>query len=163
MALTATYELIRAAMLVAFPMLQTGIGQRALDAQSSYPRMVWVPMRDAYAAPTRDRAQQRSLRTCETTCEVHLWGESIADVEGMRERLLTVLQAIAPGAWDATGGEWTQPGATTAGEQLAMLVTLRFSQHELPEPTTVTLTAAAPDTTGSADPDGNLDVGETTP
>ena len=88
--------------------------------------MVWVPVRDAYTAPTRDRALQRSLRTCDTVCEVHLWGETIADVEGMRERLLTVLQAIAPGAWDST------------------------------------ITAVAPDTTGSATSDGNLDVGETT-
>lgn len=162
MALTATYDLIAAAMLAAFPALQTGLGQRALDASGSYPRMVWVPLRDAYAAPTRDRAQQRSLRTCETVCSVHLWGEDIADVEGMRERLLTVLQALAPGAWDATAGEWTLPGTTTAGEQLAMLVSLRFSQHELPAPTTVTITAAAPDTTGSADSDGNLDAGEPT-
>lgn len=162
MALTATFELIRAAMVEAFPSLQTGLGQRDLDALSAYPRMVWVPQRDAYTPPTRDRALQRSLRTCETTCEVHLWGETIADVEGMRERLLTVLQAIAPGAWDATAGEWTQPGATTAGEQLVMLVVLRFSQHELPAPTTVTITAVAPDTTGSADPDGQLQTGETT-
>lgn len=162
MALTATYDLIAAAMLIAFPTLQTGLGQRELDAAGSYPRMVWVPARDAYSAPTRDRAQQRSLRTCETVCSVHLWGETIAAVEDMRERLITVLQAIAPGAWDVSAGEWTQPGTTTAGEQLAMLVSLRFSQHELPAPTTVTITAVAPDTTGAVDPDGNLDVGEPT-
>lgn len=162
MALTATYELIRTAMVEAFPTLQTGLGQRDLDEHSVYPRMVWVPTRDAYTAPTRDRAQQRSLRTCDTVCEVHLWGEEIADVEGMRERLFTVLQAIAPGAWDSTAGEWTQPGTTTAGEKLVMLVSLKFSQHELPAPTTVTITAVAPDTTGSAPSDGNLDVGEPT-
>ncbi len=161
MALTATYELIRAAMVEAFPTLQTGLGQRDLDEHAAYPRMVWVPARDAYAAPTRDRAQQRSLRTCDTVCEVHLWGEEIADVEGMRERLFTVLQAIAPGAWDSTAGEWTQPGTTTAGEKLVMLVSLKFSQHELPAPTTVTIATVAPDTTGAADPDGQLQVGET--
>jgi hypothetical protein len=45
MALTATYELIRAAMVAAFPTLQTGLGQRDLDEHSAYPRMVWVPTR----------------------------------------------------------------------------------------------------------------------
>lgn len=161
MALSATFDTIAAAMVAAFPGLQSGLGQRELDKQGSYPRMVWVPMRDAYAAPTRDRPQQRSIRSCATMCAVHLWGETITAVEGMRERLLTVLQAVAPGAWDATAGEWTQPGTTTAGEQLVMLVTLQFSQHELPAPTTVTITAAEPDTTGAADPDGQLQTGET--
>jgi len=162
MALTATFNTIAAAMLAAFPTLQTGLGQRALDAAGSYPRMVWVPTRDTFTAPTRDRALQRSLRTCETSVVVFLWGEDIAAVEDLRERLLTELQAAAPGAWDVSTGEWAGPGVTTAGEQLALTIALKFSQHELPAPTTVTITAVAPDTTASADPDGNLDAGETT-
>lgn len=162
MALTSAYDTIAAAMLAAFPTLQTGLGQRALDAAGSYPRMVWVPTRDTLTAPTRDRALQRSLRTCETSVVVFLWGETIAAVEDMRERLLTELQAAAPGAWDVSTGEWAGPGVTTAGEQLALTIALRFSQHELPAPTTVTITAVAPDTTGAAPADGNLDAGETT-
>lgn len=124
------------------------------------PRVVWRPQSDAFSAP-RKGSTPRSIRGVRMTFAVEVWGETVAQVETLREAIIRGLHAVVAGSWDATGGQWAAPGMVDAGELYTLACWVEGQQHDSPV-TTETLTDAAI-TPPAAPVPGELDSGDTTP
>lgn len=125
------------------------------------PRLVWRPQADAFGPARKATAPvPRSLATVRMTFAVEIWGESVAQVETLREAVLRGLHATAPGSWQALGGVWAEPGMVDAGELYTLTCAVSGQQHDA-TPATETLTDAALTPPASSDA-GELDSGDTT-
>lgn len=126
------------------------------------PRLVWRPQADAFGPARKATARvPRSLATVRMTFAVEIWGESVAQVETLREAVLRGLHATVPGSWQALGGAWAEPGMVDAGELYTLTCAVSGQQHDSPV-TTSTLTDAAI-TPPTAPVPGEIDSGDTTP
>ena len=94
-------------------------------------RVVWRPQSDAFSAP-RKGSTPRSIRSVRMVFAVEIWGETVAQVETLREAILRGLHAVVAGSWDATGGQWAAPGMVDAGELYTLACWFEGQQHDSP-------------------------------
>jgi hypothetical protein len=124
------------------------------------PRVLWRPEVDAFV-PARKGSIPRSITGIRMTFAVEIWGETVAQVETLREALLRGLHAVAAGSWSATSGQWAPVGMVDAGELYRLSCWVEGQQHDTPV-AVATLTDAAI-TPPTAPVPGELDSGDTTP
>lgn len=137
------------------------LSTRELAKLSDTPRVIWVPVSDAFGPARRSDPDVRSLATAQSSVRVVVWADTVGDVETIREQLISATHHATAGSYALAGGEWGErQGATTKGELYVLALAFHIPQRELPLPTTVNINAVAPDTYGSSPTDGNLDVGE---
>lgn len=142
--------------------LTHALSTRESAEHASPPRVLWVPSRDTFGPGRKTSATDTHVASCDAAVVIEVWGADVEAVEDLREQLLSAIYTEGHGAFTISGGQWVaEPGAVSLGEKYFLAVSFKFPQRLRPTPTTVTIAAVAPDTTGSATDDGNLDVGET--
>lgn len=158
--LEALVTAVMPAVVAAVPTAQHAFTTRD-PGHSAPPRLVWRPVSDAFGPPRRQTtAPPRPVASIRMTLSVEIWGESIAQVETLREAVLRGLHATIPGGWQAQGGTWAAEGIASLGELYTLVVAVEGQQHDA-TPTTAVLTDASI-TPPAAPLPGQLDSGDTT-
>jgi len=149
-------------VVAAYTSLVWEVSTRALPRNDSPPRVTWVPTSDTFGPPRKVGANGtvRHLFTCNASVRIHIWGESVSQVEALREAILASLHLSAAGSMSIGSGMWdAEQGQTNLGESYVFTVTFQVPQREAAA-STVRLTAATPDNTTTTAGDGSLDHGE---
>jgi len=120
---------INAALLVAMPTLQFGIGGRYLHLHNAPPRIVWVPIGGSWAPPVQLGKTYRSIRTRQPGFDVHCWGVSYDQAESLLHNLVLACYKSASTSFAVSGERWLQPGTVewlTQGEVVVLPVTFKI-------------------------------------
>lgn len=151
--------MVRVALEV--PGVQTGVGAREIPFHGAPPRVVWLPTNETHGAPRKvgPSPSTRNLVGIGLTFEAHCWGTTFTQAALLRSAVLRALHAECVGSWTPGGAVWAQPGQLDQGELCVVRGTLLIPVPETASPA-VTITAVAPDPTGSVAGDGYLDTAE---
>lgn len=100
------------------------LGRHYLAQHDRPPRFVLYPVSERFASPERPQPQPgRVLWTREVGMELHLWGESYAQVEELLSEVTTALQASLGTALRIESATWEPEG----WDQLGTVLVLSFS------------------------------------
>jgi hypothetical protein len=142
--------------------VEHSIGAEKLLEHSAPPRVVWVPTKDRYDGPIQQSRTVRSLFTCHSGYDVHLWGESFDAARELRRSFLEVLMANAIASFEIGAGEWVgfdRPRWLKSGEVYVLSLTIMEPITAAPK-SLVTVTSVAFDSTGAVPGDNVLQAGE---
>lgn len=133
-------------------------GADQVHQEAAPPRIVWVPVEENFAPAVGighggdGVSSPLPLWTSEVSLEVHVWGRSQDEIEGLRNIVVGALHMVAHGAYTLSRAQWMNAtgAALTYGveyvlEARVMVPVLR----DLTELTTATITALP--LTGEAD------------
>lgn len=147
-------------VVTALPALTWELSTRAQPKHASPPRVLWIPQGGSYGPARKDASNPRRLYTWRQSVRVEIWGETIAQVEGVHALVVRELHHVACAVMKLGAGRWVDTeGATTMGELYTFTVDLDFALTEATE-ASVVLTAATTDDTGATAGDGVLESGE---
>lgn len=132
MALTEAFEAVQTEFRALIPDVPLRFGGEYLAENEAPPRAVWVPTADTYGPPEIHETTgyvlgegARPLYECIASVAIHLWGRSTAEVELLRDTMITALRRAAAAAFSVQAGSWVQPEHTVlqSGRAYVLLVT----------------------------------------
>jgi len=100
------------------------LGRQYLAQHDTPPRLVLYPLAERFAPPDRPQPQPgRVLWERRVLLELHIWGDSYAQVESLLSETTTALQAILGTSFQLENATWD----AEEWEKLGALLTVTFS------------------------------------
>lgn len=153
------HDAVMPLVVAELPECTSAVTTRSLPEHAEPPRVLWVPSRDRWEAPQKNRragfASGRSLATRRAGVELHCWGATIAATEDLVAAVARALRVKCGGASEflsIDGGQWlAAQGATTLGEAYVLSLSVAIDVPALPDPPrTATPTSTSFQTAGTA-------------
>lgn len=125
------------------PQVTFGVSGPELSEGDSYPRIVWVPVRDTYA-PAEDHGgdgidNPKPLRTRMCVVQAHIWGADQDTVEAYLNLVASsIYDTVGPSNFDPVSGEWLAIETTEkAGAAYLLEFTLKVPLTHIPYQTAI--------------------------